>query len=73
MKHINVQTGKFVRGSRYPTLDFRKVEAIGITNDAGVVACNNEELKQQIVEILRKNPDAEEINYFYYEILDDKK
>lgn len=63
---VTVKTGRHRRGDAFPMLDFSYVEAHGIQNKAGVVACNNEQLWRQIEKSLADNPFEASVPYLYY-------
>lgn len=63
-------SGLYKRGEPYPDIDFSEVQAQGITNKEKYIACNNEELRQQIEQRLNENPSVNEVPYFFYKVLD---
>lgn len=60
--------GDYTKGDPYPEHDFTELEKHGVVNKAGVVACSNKELIQQIDVALKDKPLGTTIKYFYYKV-----
>lgn len=67
MPHVELVSGKHVKGQPYPEHDFSYVQKHGIFNEQGVIACSNNDVKKQIEAAYAKNPEATETLYFYYQ------
>jgi len=63
---VEICAGDYTKGNPYPEHDFKEIEKFGLVNKAGVIACSNEQLKQQIDIALKDKPEGTSIKYFYY-------
>ena len=65
---FSLNRGQHTRGTPYPQIDFSTIQKFGLKSEAGVIACSNKEIRDQIDAQYEANPNSMYATYFYFTI-----